>query len=115
MIVMKFGGTSVESAAAIERVASIVGAREARRPVVVVSAMGKTTNALLAMADRAVAGNLGEALREWDELRAYHHRESDLTAVIDEHFAQLRELLGGLAAIGELSPRSRDAVASFGE
>ena len=44
MIVMKFGGTSVESAAAIERVASIVRAREARRPVVVVSAMGKTTN-----------------------------------------------------------------------
>src|ERR1041384_611755 len=44
MIVMKFGGTSVESAAAIERVAGIVKGREARRPVVVVSAMGKTTN-----------------------------------------------------------------------
>ena len=39
MIVMKFGGTSVESAAAITRVAGIVQAREARRPVVVVSAM----------------------------------------------------------------------------
>ena len=48
MIVMKFGGTSVESAAAIERVAAIVKARAARRPVVVVSAMGKTTNRLLA-------------------------------------------------------------------
>ena len=47
MIVMNFGGTSVESAAAIERVASIVKARANRRPVVVVSAMGKTTNKLL--------------------------------------------------------------------
>jgi aspartokinase len=46
---MKFGGTSVESAAAIQRVASIVQARESRRPVVVVSAMGKTTNKLLAI------------------------------------------------------------------
>jgi len=36
MIVMKFGGTSVESATAIERVASIVRARAARKPVVVV-------------------------------------------------------------------------------
>src|SRR5208282_2634625 len=50
MIVMKFGGTSVESAAAIERVAAIVKARAGRRPVVVVSAMGKTTNKLLAIA-----------------------------------------------------------------
>jgi hypothetical protein len=54
MIVMKFGGTSVESAAAIERVAGIVKAREERRPVVVVSAMGKTTNKLLALANAAI-------------------------------------------------------------
>ena len=52
MIVMKFGGTSVESAAAMERVAGIVKARLDRQPVVVVSAMGKTTNRLLAIAER---------------------------------------------------------------
>ena len=51
MIVMKFGGTSVESAEAIDRVASIVRDRLALRPIVVVSAMGKTTNKLLAIAD----------------------------------------------------------------
>ncbi len=56
MIVMKFGGTSVESAAAIERVASIVKARANRQPVVVVSAMGKTTNKLLAIAAAAIEG-----------------------------------------------------------
>ena len=51
MIVMKFGGTSVESAAALERVAGIVKSRLDRKPVVVVSAMGKTTNRLLKIAD----------------------------------------------------------------
>lgn len=44
MIVMKFGGTSLESAAAIERAAGIVKMQLARRPVVVASAMGKTTD-----------------------------------------------------------------------
>ena len=52
MIVMKFGGTSVESAAAIRRVAEVVRARADRHPVVVVSAMGKTTNKLLAIGER---------------------------------------------------------------
>ena len=70
MIVMKFGGTSVESAAAIRRVAGIVQARESQRPLVVVSAMGKTTNRLLAAADKAAAGNLDAAHRDAEELYA---------------------------------------------
>ncbi len=78
MIVMKFGGTSVESAAAIERVAGIVRARLARRPVVVVSAMGKTTNRLLAIAHHAVNGHRDEAIRELLALRDYHLRESGM-------------------------------------
>ena len=76
MIVMKFGGTSVESAAAIERMAGIVRARVARNPLVVVSAMGKTTNRLLAAADKAAAGNLEGALRDAEELRAFHLKEA---------------------------------------
>ena len=47
MIVMKFGGTSVEDAKAIDRVASIVQGRLAQKPVVVVSAMAKVTDTLL--------------------------------------------------------------------
>ena len=54
MIVMKFGGTSVESAEAIERITEIVKSRLDRRPVVVVSAMGKTTNRLLKTANRRI-------------------------------------------------------------
>jgi len=115
MIVMKFGGTSVESRAAIERVAGIVRARLDRKPVVVVSAMGKTTNRLLAMAQAAVSGQRDEALRMLHELRDFHLRESDMERTVDEHFQELTELVKGLAILGELTPRSLDAIASFGE
>ncbi len=72
MIVMKFGGTSVESREAITRVTSIVKRFEERRPIVVVSAMGKTTNKLLAAAQEAAAGRRDQALALVDELRGYH-------------------------------------------
>lgn len=118
MIVMKFGGSSVESAEAILRVAGIVQARAERRPVVVVSAMGKTTNRLLEAANLAVSGQRAAALAKVEELRAYHHKEADrfgAAATIDEHFQELSELVRGLAILGELTPRSIDAVSSFGE
>ena len=125
MIVMKFGGTSVESAAAIERVAGIVKAREERRPVVVVSAMGKTTNKLLAIAAAAIAGHREESIRQIHDLRDYHSREAHLAILpgqraqldrtLDEHFQELTELVKGLAVLGELTPRSIDAISSYGE
>ncbi len=115
MIVMKFGGSSLESRDALARVADIVRARRDRHPVVVVSAMGKTTNALLAIGDHAVRGDIERAFAEIDALCAYHRREGGSAAIVDEEFARLRELLHGLAVLGELSPRSQDAIASFGE
>ena len=111
MIVMKFGGTSVESAEAIERVTAIVKSRLNRKPVVVVSAMGKTTNRLLKIADLAVSGQREEALRELFALRDFHLRESNMERTVDEHFQELSELVKGLAALGELTPRSIDASA----
>jgi len=118
MIVMKFGGTSVESTEAIERIAGIVRERVARRPVVVVSAMGKTTNKLLAIADAAVAGRRDEALALLDELREFHRQESAGLGVedqIDAHFQELVELVKGIAVMGEMTPRASDAVSAFGE
>ena len=115
MIVMKFGGTSVESAAAIERITGIVRARLDRRPVVVVSAMGKTTNKLLAIARAAVGGERDKALTLLFELRDFHMRESGMERTVDAHFQELTELVKGLAVLGELSPRAIDAISSFGE
>lgn len=115
MIVMKFGGSSVESAEAISRVASIVNARRHRNPIVVVSAMGKTTNRLLAMADEAVQGNRDRALELCEELKQYHLQEADGHPAIESHFQELTEILRGLSILGELTPRSIDAISSFGE
>src|SRR5579864_6215281 len=125
MIVMKFGGTSVESAAAIERVASIVKASAARRPVVVVSAMGKTTNKLLAIANAAIGGHRADYIAQIQDLRDFHSREArlvvplseraELDRTLDEHFQELTELVKGLAVLGELTPRSIDAISSYGE
>ena len=125
MIVMKFGGTSVESAQAIERVAGIVKARVDRKPVVVVSAMGKTTNKLLAIASTAIAGKRDEYIRQIHDLRDFHSREArsvtplsertELDRTLDDHFQELTELVKGLAVLGELTPRSVDAISSYGE
>ncbi len=116
MIVMKFGGSSLASNEAIDRVASIVASRKDRRPVVVVSAMGKTTDRLLAIADAAVAGQRDEARRLLVELEQYTLQEGDsVGGRIEECFRELAELVGGLAVLGELTPRSIDAISSYGE
>jgi aspartate kinase len=115
---MKFGGTSVESAEAIGRVAEIVRARIAGRPVVVVSAMGRTTNKLLAMASAAVSGKREEALGSLKEMRAFHLREASglgVDAEVEAHFDELAELVKGLAVMGELTPRATDAISAYGE
>ena len=118
MIVMKFGGTSVESAQAIERAAGIVREKLARHPVVVVSAMGKTTNKLLAISGAAVEGQGDKALGLLHDLREFHLREAAGLGVeceIEAHFQELAGLVKGIAILGELTPRATDAVAAAGE
>jgi aspartate kinase len=124
MIVMKFGGSSLESQQAIERVTEIVVQSRHRHPVVVVSAMGKTTNQLLLTATEAAAGRREQALSTVDELRGYHLTHglavagagsADLERFIRAHFEWLEELVKGLSVVGELSPRSMDSIASVGE
>jgi aspartate kinase len=125
MIVMKFGGTSVESASAIERVAAIVKARANLHPIVVVSAMGKTTNKLLAISQSAIAGKRDDYIRQLHDLRDFHSREArlvvplahraELDRTLDDHFQELTELVKGIAVLGELTPRSIDTISSYGE
>jgi aspartate kinase len=125
MIVMKFGGTSVQDAKAIERVAHIVQGRLADRPVVVVSAMAKVTDALLAMGKAAGGGDRKTALKMARGLRERHYETAGEllgTALFTEFhsdlgadFEDLDELLRGIGAVGEITPRTYDYVASFGE
>jgi aspartate kinase len=125
MIVMKFGGSSVESASAIERVAGIVRRAVARNPVVVVSAMGKTTQQLLNMGEEAASGTKERALEKLRALRKMHEREigallpaasqTEARQILDRHFDEMTGLLDQLSAAGEFTPESVDALSSYGE
>jgi aspartate kinase len=125
MIVMKFGGTSVASATAIEWVAGIVRRHLERRPVVVVSAMGKTTDRLQEMFNHAARGSSYSAWRQWEDLRQFHTQESrrllgeNARAFLEEKiaplFRQLHDILIELEEGRKPTPALRDLVLSFGE
>lgn len=123
MIVCKFGGTSVQDAEAITRAAEIVRARIDRQPVVVVSALGGATNALLALAEQAARGQLIGALRAVQTLRDRHLGAAeallpdadDVSEELSGMFDELASLAEALSVLGHITPRSLDAVASFGE
>jgi len=124
MIICKFGGTSVQDAEALERVAGIIRKRLKSKPVVVASAMGKTTNALLQAAEIAALGRRQESLEQLGRLREKHLNEVarlglaedlELAETIDTHFREMNNIANGLAILGELTPRSLDAIGSYGE
>lgn len=123
MIVMKFGGTSVEDAASIERVSEIIKARLAAKPVVVVSAMGKTTRQLWQAAEAAAKGESRKSAATIVELKARHTSEArqliktrrDAFVLIEQYFDELRKLLEGLAILGEVPPRGLDKILAYGE
>jgi aspartate kinase len=128
LVVMKFGGTSLEDPEAIARTASIVAGRvaEGKQPVVVVSAMAKVTDQLLRAAAAASVGDRTGALAISSRLRARHRDTAsalvkdpkDVVALIefiDQKFDSLDEVLRGLAAILELTPRISDLIVSYGE
>lgn len=122
---MKFGGTSVESAEAIERVARIVASRRKRYPVVVVSAMARVTDQLVSMGHQAAAGDCESALDLLQAIRERHSRAAEellgrkraatLAPRLESHFAELENFVRGLAAVRELTPRGSDYLLSFGE
>jgi aspartate kinase len=125
MIVCKFGGTSVQDAEAMTRLAQIIKARHDQQPIVVASAMGKTTNNLLEVAQTAVQGKRQEALDLLAKVKEKHLQEAQKMNIaitedwvfetIQTYFKELQDLVEGIAALGELTPRITDAIASYGE
>jgi aspartate kinase len=123
MIIMKFGGTSVEDAPSVQRVAEIIRARLELKPVVVVSAMGKTTRKLLDAAKNAADGESNNCAGIIAELKAAHtvraralfKPEGAAFALIEKYFDELSKLLEGLAILGEVPPRGLDKILSYGE
>jgi aspartate kinase len=126
VIVLKFGGTSVGDAEAIARTGRIVASRAEQEPIVVVSALAGVTNVLIAVAEQASKGHLIGALRSIESLRERHLEQAEkllgedencadvcaeLSAMIDE----LAHLAEALNTLGDMTPRSLDAITSYGE
>ena len=114
MIVMKFGGSSVANAERIKHVASIIKAYKEKKPVVVLSAMGDTTDHLLEAADQAVKG-----IVDVEGVAKLHKETAELLNVnietIQDLLKELNQLLTGISMLKEISKRSRDYLVSFGE
>lgn len=115
MIIMKFGGSSVAGAERIRRVAEIVRGRLEQRPVVVCSAFRGVTDQLLASARASLEGDrsLLQSLRE------AHYRAAEELGLsrdlVKPCLDELSDILKGISLLKELTPRTLDMVASFGE
>ncbi|MCL2184840.1 MAG: aspartate kinase [Treponema sp.] len=116
MIVMKFGGSSVADASRLRHVGEIVKSQLNRNPVLVLSAMGDTTDHLLEAGDLA----LKEGKVEISGVAKLHQAaiknlKLSIQKEINDLLDELTRLLSGIALIRELSPRTKDYLVSFGE
>ncbi|HEX7880328.1 MAG TPA: lysine-sensitive aspartokinase 3, partial [Candidatus Eisenbacteria bacterium] len=125
MLVLKFGGTSVQDAAAIRRAAAIVAGCGCPQAVVVVSAMAGVTNALVEAGASARAGDLTSAHRILDTIVLRHHETAEalvdgaargeLAGAIERHRAELLDLLTALFRAPDVAGRTMDALLAQGE
>ena len=123
--VLKFGGSSLASAEALRRVQAVLLARKAQQKIVVCSAMGGVTSALL-LAGRLAADRDVQYREECANLRTKHlDALADIGLSRDQLHTLQREICGfldeveticrGVYILGELSARSADALVSYGE
>ena len=125
MIVLKFGGTSVANATNIKLVIDIVdNIAKTKKLVVVVSALSGVTDWLLTAACKAASKD--ETYKtSIEEIKQKHFdaiselidtaNQNQLLIKINSQINQLQTLLDGCFLLGELSPRTSDAIVSFGE
>ncbi len=127
-LIMKFGGTSVGSAAAIRATAEIVRTAQAQWPrvVVIASAMSGVTDALLKGAHTAADGDANTFRSIAQDLRAKHlaalndlvnqpQHASVARATVEVYLGEFESLCHAVNVLGEASPRALDAISSLGE
>jgi aspartokinase/homoserine dehydrogenase 1 len=125
MKVLKFGGTSVGSVESITKLLQIIEKEQSGSgsPVVVLSAMSGVTNLLSDMANKAEKGiSFTDDLKDLEE--RHFHIIKELLAVAKQNpvftklrilFNELEDILQGVMILGELTPRTRDLILSYGE
>jgi bifunctional aspartokinase / homoserine dehydrogenase 1 len=125
MQVLKFGGTSVANADNINKVVAVVkDALKKDRTVVVVSALGGVTDLLLGAAALAADGNEEYKVQlgviEQRHLEAVKKllpvaQQSQLLSLVKKCCNEIEDICNGIFLLGELTPRSRDRIGSYGE
>ncbi|HET9308239.1 MAG TPA: aspartate kinase [Candidatus Sulfotelmatobacter sp.] len=125
LVVMKFGGTSVEDAAAIQRLIGIVETRLGSQPVIVVSALAKVTDQLLDAGHAAAQGHLGSALATVRNIYVRHEQLADslvtgkanhaLDHEMRAEFRALESLLHDLEVSRKLDLKAQDQLLGLGE
>ncbi|KFN44573.1 bifunctional aspartate kinase/homoserine dehydrogenase I [Arenimonas oryziterrae] len=118
----KFGGSSLADAGCFRRVAANLRERSEREQVIVVSAMQGVTNALLALADAAVA-QTNDWQNDWAALRDRHlAAAAALTGEASEtqdwlqlRFEELHGLLNALSVLGAPSREALELIQGLGE
>ena len=114
MIVMKFGGTSIGTAAQIRRAADIIADRKDRDPLIVASAFSGVTNTLLRAAREALKGENLTRVIAARHIKVIRELELD-GGLLSEELKQLNEILTGILWLQECTARVQDLLLSFGE
>ncbi len=125
MQVLKFGGTSVANAENIQKVIAIVGkSNTADQTIVVVSALGGITDVLLDAVELASKGNQAY-VSKLDLMESRHltcmetliapAAQPKIVDILRQAFSEIRNLCEGVSMLNELTPRTKDKMASYGE
>ncbi len=127
-IVMKFGGTSIATGKNIRHVADLVAqnAKNDFKVAVVVSALAGVTNMLIEIADQAKKSDEKHVQAFITELLEKHtdatstaitskEIQKEVCQITEKTVAELEKVLTGICYVGELTPKSKDYVLSFGE
>jgi len=125
MQVLKFGGTSVANAENIQKVLAIVQqAIKKDKTIVVVSALGGITDILLQAGE--LASHMDEAYKEKLQVVEQRHldsvksllpvaQQSSVLSWVKKNCNEIEDICNGIFLLGELSPRTRDRIVSYGE
>lgn len=125
-IVHKFGGMALSTGARVRQAGRLIAKHRESTLAVVVSAMGDTTDALAAACDRSAAGDVAYVQRFVRDIERRHgqamnaavtdrKRQRQVAQALAAKGDQLSRVLTGMAYLGEVTPKSRDFVLSFGE
>ncbi|HKX81858.1 MAG TPA: aspartate kinase, partial [Nitrososphaera sp.] len=126
-LVMKFGGTAVDSPDKVRSVAQLVKSHAKSNSIVcVVSAVRGMTDGLLAVSDSVRRGDknsIAEFVSKYSKMHveivegAISDRKlrEEASGIVRRIFGELEEVLGGIVLLGEVTPKSQDYLLSFGE